>query len=112
MVLFVSLVLLLFLCSIKSVENGRIFRDPDLLAKIPDKLKRQVDSMIKTKINQILSVHFDENNNLIPSSATVPFARDDRLEPVDRRTRVRADESFYGTEDNLHHRSRRAGIQI
>jgi len=84
---FIASIILCAFLLVGPVENVRTFFDEDLHAKIPEQLKREVDELVKTKMNQILTLHYNSNDDVISLS------RDAKLNvPTDLLQRTRRGE--------------------
>ena len=50
------------------VTAPRTYQDKELHARIPERLKRQVEELVKNKLNEVLTLHYDANDDIVSTS--------------------------------------------
>lgn len=49
--------------------TGRTYQDKELHARIPERLKREVEKLVESKLNQMLTLHYDATDDIISTSS-------------------------------------------
>ena len=64
---------------------ARTYQDKELHARIPERLKRQVEELVKRKLNEVITLHYDVADDIISTSRDPSLSIKDEVHRRSRR---------------------------